>query len=102
MGSLKSSKALFRPLLPEAMRLKGTYEWMKRRPLAAEKWWIRSLKLADMMGMPQYSGLAHLEMGKRLKQRAHLEQAEAFLRQVGAERDLAETRRLLETDGGSV
>ena len=94
--ALKSSKALFRPLLPEAMRLTGTYEWLKRRPSAAEKWWNKSLNLADKMGMPHHSGLAHLEMGRRLKERAHLEQAEAFFRQVGAEWDLAETRRLLE------
>ncbi len=31
--ALKSSKAHFRPLLPEAMRLKGTYEWLKRKTL---------------------------------------------------------------------
>ena len=31
-------RAFFRPLLPEAIRLKGTYEWLRRRPAAAEKW----------------------------------------------------------------
>ena len=31
--ALESSKALFRPLLPEAMRLKGTYEWLKEKTL---------------------------------------------------------------------
>jgi len=83
------------------MRLKGTYEWLKRRPSTAEKWWNKSLNLADKMGMPYHSGLAHLEMGRRLKKRAHLEQAEAFFRQVGAEWDLAEAQRLLEADRGS-
>ena len=29
--ALKSSRALFRPLLPEAMRLKGTYEWLEKK-----------------------------------------------------------------------
>ena len=100
-GALKSSKALFRPLLPEAMLLKGTYEWLRNRPSAAEKWWNTSLNLADQMGMPYHSGLAHLEIGRRLKKRAHLEQAERFFRQVGAEWDLAETQRLLEADRGS-
>jgi class 3 adenylate cyclase/tetratricopeptide (TPR) repeat protein len=94
--ALKSSKALFRPLLPEAMLLKGTYEMLRNRPSAAEKWWSRSLDLADQMGMPYHSGLAHLEMGRRLKKRAHLEKAEAFFRQVGAEWDLAQNRDLLE------
>jgi class 3 adenylate cyclase/tetratricopeptide (TPR) repeat protein len=93
--ALKSSKLLFRPLLPEAMRLKGTYEWLERRPSAAEKWWNKSLNLADRMGIPYHSGLAHLEMGRRLKERAHLEQAEAFFRQVGAEWDLAQAQKLL-------
>jgi hypothetical protein len=99
-SALKSSKALFRPLLPEAMLLKGTYEWLRNRPSAAEKWWNRSLDLADQMGMPYHSGLAHLEMGRRLKKRAHVEKAEAFFRQVGAEWDLAETERLFEADRG--
>ncbi len=94
--ALKSSKAFFRPLLPEAMRLKGTYEWLKRRPSIAEKWWNRSLNLSDKMGMPHHSGLTHLEMGKRLKARAHLEQAEVLFCKVGAEWDLAQTRDLLE------
>jgi class 3 adenylate cyclase/tetratricopeptide (TPR) repeat protein len=94
--ALKRSRAHFRPLLPEAMRLKGTYEWLETRPSAAEKWWNRSLDLAGKMGMPYHSGLAHLEIGRRLKERAHLEQAETFFRQVGAEWDLAETERLLE------
>ena len=99
--ALESSRARFRPLVPEAMRLKGTYEWLKGRPSAAEKWWNKSLSLADKMGVPHHSGLAHLEMGRRLKERTHLERAEALFRRVGAESDLAETLRLLEADRGS-
>ena len=93
--ALKSSKALFRPLLPEAMRLKGTYEWLKRRPSAAEKWWNKSLSLADKMGMPYHSGLAHLEMGRHLKDLEHLRQAEAIFTEIGAEWDLAQAQKLL-------
>jgi tetratricopeptide (TPR) repeat protein len=99
--ALKSSRAYFRPLFPEAMRLKGTYEWLKRRPSAAEKWWNKSLSLANSMGVPHHSGLAHLEMGRCLQERTHLEQAEALFAEIGAEWDLAETRRLLEVDRGS-
>jgi hypothetical protein len=88
--------------LPTTLRVGiCTYEWLRRRPAAAEKWWNRSLSLADEMGMPHHAGLAHLEMGKRLKERSHLEAAEAFFSQVGAEWDLAEARRLLEEDQGS-
>jgi class 3 adenylate cyclase/tetratricopeptide (TPR) repeat protein len=97
--ALKSSEALFRPLLPEAMLLEGTYEWLREKPSAAEKWWNGSLNLADRMCMPYHSGLVHLEMGRRLKKRAHLERAEAFFRQVGAEWDLAQNRGLLEKIG---
>jgi class 3 adenylate cyclase/tetratricopeptide (TPR) repeat protein len=93
--ALKSSRALFRPLLPEAMLLKGTYEWLRNRPSAAEKWWNKSLNLADKMGMPYHSGLAHLEMGCHLKDLEHLRQAEAIFAEIGAEWDLAQAQKLL-------
>jgi hypothetical protein len=39
--------------------------------------------------------MTHFEAGKRLKNRAHLERAEAIFSQIGAEFDLAETKKLL-------
>jgi len=82
--------------LAEAMRLKGTCEWLREKPAAAKEWWQRSLKTAEEMGMRYERGMIHLEMGRRLKDRAHLEQAEAIFTEIGAEWDLAETQKLLQ------
>jgi class 3 adenylate cyclase/tetratricopeptide (TPR) repeat protein len=94
--ALKTAKAYYRCFVPEALRLRGTYEWLTTKPLAAQKWWMRSLCLANETGMRYESGMTHLEMGRRLKDLEHLRQAEAIFTEIGAEWDLAETRRLLE------
>jgi tetratricopeptide (TPR) repeat protein len=85
-----------RPGLPEAMRLQGTYEWLRDKPAAAQRWWQRSLALAEKQGQPYELGTTHLEIGRRLGERAHLEQAEAILAEIGAEWDLARAREALE------
>jgi len=92
--ALKAGKAYARYGIPEAMRHRGTYEWLATKPFAARKWWIRSLGLADEMSMRYQSGMTHLEMGRRLNDREHLVKAEAIFTEIGAEWDLAETRRL--------
>jgi hypothetical protein len=43
-------------------------------------------------------GMTHLEMGQRLKNRGHLERAEAIFAEIGAEFDLQEARKLLEVN----
>ncbi len=96
--ALKQGKA-FRPGLPEAMRLKGTSEWLRGKPAAA-KWWQRSLALAKEMGQRYDLGMTHLEMGQRLGERAHLERAEAIFAEIGAEWDLARAREALERETG--
>jgi tetratricopeptide (TPR) repeat protein len=91
---LRSAKV--KPLfLPEAIRLQGNYQWLRRRPSFAKKCWERSLGLAEEMGMRYELGMTHLEMGKRLKDRRHLEQAEKIFSEIGAEFDLQEARKLL-------
>src|SRR4030067_3400461 len=82
--------------LPEPMRLLGKYEWLMGRPSFAEEWWQKSLKTAEEMGMRYALGMTHLEMGQRLKDRYHLEKAEAIFSEIGAEFDLSQTRKLLE------
>ena len=94
--AVKGAKTHARHYVPEAMRLRGTYEWLTTKPSLARKWWMRSLSLADGTGMRYQSGMTHLEMGRRLKDLGHLRQAEAIFTEIGAEWDLAETRRLLE------
>ena len=92
--ALKQAKAA-RQVLPETIRLQGTYEWLRRKPAAARKWWQRSLALAEELGQRYDVGMTLLEMGQRLGERAHLERAEAILAEIDAERDLARARELL-------
>jgi class 3 adenylate cyclase/tetratricopeptide (TPR) repeat protein len=82
--------------LAEARRLKGTCEWLREKPALAEAWWQRSLKTAEEMGMRYERGMIHLEMGGRMKDRAHLEHAEAIFAEIGAEWYLAQAQKLLQ------
>jgi hypothetical protein len=97
-AALKQGKAN-RGGLPEAMRLQGRYEWLNSRPESAQKWWQRNLALAQELEERYELGLTHLEMGQRLGERAHVEQAEKILGQVGACLDLAHARELLRKAG---
>jgi tetratricopeptide (TPR) repeat protein len=97
--ALKQGKT-FRPGLPEAMRLRGTYEWLRGKRAAAQRWWQRSLALAEKMGQRYDLGMAYLEIGFRLGERAHLERAEAILAAIDAERDLARARGRLDAERG--
>jgi tetratricopeptide (TPR) repeat protein len=85
--------------LAEAMRLKGTYEWLKGKPVVAQKWWQQSLAVAEEIGMRHELGLTYLEMGQRLKDRAHLEKAESIFAEIGAEWDLAKVQEALQQFG---
>jgi len=86
---------IYRGGLPEAMRLQGTYEWLRGKSAAAQKWWQRSINLAEELGQPYDLGMTHLEMGRRLGERAHLERAEAIFAEIGEEWDLAQARKAL-------
>lgn len=92
--ALKQGKT-HRPGSPEAMRLRGTYEWLRGKPAAARNWWQRSLALAQEIGQPYDLRVTHPDMGRRLGERAHLERAEAILAEIGAEWDLARAREAL-------
>jgi tetratricopeptide (TPR) repeat protein len=92
--ALRSTK-LYRRDLALAMRLRGTYEWLIGKPSLSEEWWQQSLKVADEMGIRYELGMTHLEMGQRLKDRGHLEQAEKIFAEIGAEFDLAQARSAL-------
>ena len=82
--------------LPEALRLQGVYDWLTGKQASAQKHWQRSLVLAEEMGMRYELAMTRLEMGTRLNDREHLQQAEAIFAGIGAEFDLAQTRELLE------
>jgi tetratricopeptide (TPR) repeat protein len=93
--ALKQGRA-YRFGLPEAIRLKGTYEWLSGKSVAAEKWWQRSLSLGEELGMRPDLAMTCLEMGSRLKDRAPLERAAVIFAEIGAEWDLAQAQKLLQ------
>jgi tetratricopeptide (TPR) repeat protein len=85
----------YHALLPDAMRLQGTYEWLRGKPAAAKKWWQRSLAIAEKMGQRYDLGMAHLEIGRRLGDRDHLQRAETIFAEISAEWDLTRTREAI-------
>jgi tetratricopeptide (TPR) repeat protein len=92
--SIKQAKT-FHPGMPEAMRLEGRYEWLNEKSSSAQRWWRRSLSFAEEKGLRYEEAKTHLEMGQRLKDRAHLERAEVIFEEIGAKWDLARTREAL-------
>jgi class 3 adenylate cyclase/tetratricopeptide (TPR) repeat protein len=98
--SLKAAKR-YRPPLMDAQLFQGRYEWLRGNSSAAQKWWRRALEEARQKGDRYEEGIAHLEIGSRLGDRAHLEQADAILEEMGAEFDLAQAREVLLIMGGN-
>jgi class 3 adenylate cyclase/tetratricopeptide (TPR) repeat protein len=88
---------LFHGGAPSAMRCQGTYEWVRGKPAAARRWWERSLSIAHRLGAQYDVGMTSLEMGRRTADPALLKRAEAVFLEIGAELDLATTRRLQES-----
>ncbi len=86
----------YRYCLPEAMVLRGRYEWIRGKSSSAQEWWKKSIKAAEEMGMRYDLAMTHLEMGRRLNDREHLKHAEAMFGEIGAVFDLAQARELLE------
>jgi hypothetical protein len=84
----------------EALRHQGTYEWLNGKPASAQRWWRKSQSVAEKIGMRFELGLTHLEIGRRLKDGAHLEHAEKIFNEIGAEFELTETRKLLQALSG--
>ena len=85
----------FRPGLPESMRLRGVYDWLRGKPAAAQKWWRSGLALAEKQGQRYDAGMLHLEFGERLNDRLHLEQAETIFGEIGAKIGWERAKELL-------
>jgi len=83
-SAIKASAAC-RAKAPKAMRLQGTYEWLSGKPAAAQKCWQKGLAEAGRMGLRYDVAMILMEMGVRLKERAHLEQARATFAEIGIE-----------------
>ncbi len=89
--ALRQGKA-YLPGMPEAMMLRGRYEWLRGRHALAEKWWQRSRALAEDTGLPYDLGRTLLEIGRRTRDRAQLERAENLFIEMDAQWDLARAR----------
>jgi class 3 adenylate cyclase/tetratricopeptide (TPR) repeat protein len=96
--TLKASKR-YRPPLMDALLLQGRLKWLQGNRTAAEKWWERALEESQQTCDPYAEGIVHLELGHRLGEREHLLRAESLLEKVGAEYDLAITRKALAAFG---
>ena len=94
-AALKQGK-IFRPGLPEALRLQGRYKWLRGCMAQAKQWWQRSLCEAEAMGLRYDEGMVYLEMGKWLRGGAHFEKAAGIFAAIGAEYDLAKACAALE------
>jgi tetratricopeptide (TPR) repeat protein len=88
--------------LPEAMRLQGTYEWLRGRRRAAERWWRRGLSFAVQNGICYDEAMIRLEMGCRQGEREHLEKAAALFEEMGSEYNLGRARGALEASGNAI
>jgi class 3 adenylate cyclase len=89
-AALRMSRS-FRHGLPETMMLRGRCEWLAGRRIVAQRWWRRSLAWAAKMGQRYDLGMTHLEVGRRLGEKRHLERAKDILTEVGAEWAVAQT-----------
>ena len=92
--SLKAAR-IYRPPLADAMLFQGRYEWLKGKSSSAQKWWEKALEETLRKGDLYEQGIVHLEIGSRLGDRSHLEQAEMLFEQIGAEFDLVQARNSL-------
>jgi class 3 adenylate cyclase/tetratricopeptide (TPR) repeat protein len=70
--------------LAASCRLWGTYEWQRGRRAAAERWWRRSLAVAEAQGARYELGRTCLETGRRTGDAALLQRASALFAEVGA------------------
>ena len=91
--ALKQGKA-YHPGMPEAMMLRGRYEWFKGDSRAARKWWERSALLAEQTDVHFDLGRTYFEMGQRLGEGVYLEKAAAIFTQVGAQLYLERIKNL--------
>ena len=80
---------------PAAYRLQGTYHWLASDTRAAVRWWTRSRETAHRLGANYDLGLTLLEQGRRLKDRASLERAEATFSDLDAPGPRAEAAMYL-------
>jgi tetratricopeptide (TPR) repeat protein len=80
--------SLSREAVAMAYRLQGRFEWHNQRQRAARAAWEHSLAAAEQVGAVYELGRTHLEMGTRLHDPTHVEQAREIFARLGAKHDL--------------
>ena len=81
-------------MAPWAYRVKGTYEWLRGKPKAAQAWWQRAVAAAEETGPPYALAMVYLEMGARLEDPAHLARADAIFAELHAALDPKQVQEL--------
>ncbi len=76
-------------LLPEALRLHGTLDWLSGNQAAAQKHWRESIAVAEKFAFPIERARTMLEIGHRTSGIDLIEQASEVFRQTGAKVFLA-------------
>jgi hypothetical protein len=89
--ALRQGKA-YLPGMPEAMMMRGRYEWLRGKRALAEKWWQRSRTLAEESGLPYDLARTLFEIGWRTGDRGRLQRAKSLFVEMGAQWDLARVR----------
>jgi len=95
--ALKQGKA-YPPGKPEAMMLRGRYEWLSGRYTSARKWWLHSLALAEGMNLHYDLGRTLLEIGERFNEREFLERAKVLFAETVSEWELAKVQAIMNRD----
>jgi tetratricopeptide (TPR) repeat protein len=98
--TLRAAKR-YRPPLLDAQIFQGRYEWLRGNSSAAEKWWDKALQESRQTRDRYAEGVIYLEIGTRLGDREHLQQAESILEEIGAAFDLTKAREALANLGES-
>lgn len=93
--ALRTGRRYVPRLLPDALRVQGIYSYISGDRSKAGILWQKGIDMANKGGMKFELGLTHLEAGRRLQDRAHLERAVAVFAEIGAEFNLNEARNLL-------
>ncbi len=91
--ALKQGQA-YPPGAPEAMMLRGRYEWLRGKHAAAQKWWQRSQDMAEELNVRYDLGRTLLEMGQRLNECEYLERAEIIFTETGSAWELVRVREI--------
>ncbi len=95
LSHLKYSKSMHYAQ-PKAMRFMRTYHWLCRNYRTAQ----RSIVSARENEYHPDLGRTHLEIGKRLGDRTHLEHTKSIFAEIGAEWDLEQTKKAIKLVAG--